>query len=246
VWAKLLPRADEEECSSGTGQGRVLAESGRRPCREAAREEGITDKPGCRSLRPGAILDSVEVAGVVIGSLALVLGLFSSAYAAFQVHDFIRFRKPVFTVHEAELPVKHGATWHSVGPGGFVLAVRGAANAVTVTKWEIILFRRGGPAGGLGEDRVTNIPPRVWTRITSPSIHVVVQSVPPPTFLDVEIYLTNPRNLYIVPIRLKLSEDGSKYYYHDLGYMHRLHRTMWRHQGRLRRFMRAVSRGRVG
>jgi len=188
----------------------------------------------------------MEVAGVVIGSIALTLALFSSAYAAFQLQHVIHFRKPVFTVEEVELPVKERAGYtFFVGPGHFVVNVRGATHLVTLTKQMIHFFRGGRPRGGFGTEMTMSIPPLVWTRVAVPfQIGMGMEELPPS--LDVEIYLSNPRDLYVVPIQVELSQDSSKYVYHDWGYTRLIHRMVWRHHGRLRRFLRTVSRGRLG
>ena len=73
----------------------------------------------------------MEIAGIVIGSIALFLSLFSSAYAALQVRRSIRFGRLVFHVEEAELAageeVHFKKNFKSFGPGHFVLNVRGGS-----------------------------------------------------------------------------------------------------------------------
>lgn len=186
----------------------------------------------------------MELAGVIIGSIVVLVTV---ATGGPRLYHFIRFRKPVFTVHEIQLPVEEKAGQNFVLGGDFVLNVRGAAQPVTLTKWQVMLFRGPGRSGGgLESQGAINIPPFVWTRIRVPSIGMGLGEAPPP-HVEAEIYLSNPRDLYIVPITLELSEDGSKYNYRDWGYAFRhLRQTVWRHPGRLRRFLRAVSRGRVG
>jgi len=190
----------------------------------------------------------VDVANLVIGLIALVLSLFSSAYVAVQLQRFVRFRKVAFHIEDFDLPVKEDSGFKSLGLGEIPVNVRGASEAVTLTFQEMIVYTEGRSGGGPGNLCAIHIAPFEWQRIQvrfAGRIGLPQNDIP--RILDVDLNLSNPDDVYVVPLRLKLSPDGSKYTYINWGHTRRyLYRTMWRHNTRLRRLIRALSRGRPG
>ena len=126
----------------------------------------------------------------------------------------------------------------------------GAADPVTLTERHIFTMPGGSrTGGGWGTKETITIAPFEWTRIvlTFPGPWAAPLEQLPPN-LDAEISLSNPRDSYVVQVGLELKPDGSKYEYRaDWGYSPPLGRGgIWRPRGRVRRFLRAVSRGRLG
>ena len=176
----------------------------------------------------------MDVAGVILGSLALILTLLSATVAGFQLRHHVRFRRPVFAVRQAELEAKMKREFAIVGPGSIVLNIRGAAHPVTINKWEAVLFDGDRPRGGFSTEmaRPITLEPEVWTLVPIRFEVGMGLNTDPPSSLVVEVYLTNPRDVFIVPVRLKLAKDGSRYYHDDLDqHVDELHRTLWRRRG---------------
>ena len=184
----------------------------------------------------------MDVAGVVIGSMALFLALFSSTVAGFQLQHYVRFRKPVFTVKEAQLPVRIRQSQAFLGPGDIVLNIRGAMHPVTLNKWEMIFFMGRIKIGSGGEVRPTTLEPHVWTLVPIRLDSGIALQDGPRASLQAEIYFTNPRDVFIIPLQLKLVEDGSRYALDDAGeWVRYLYRTIWRRR-RIRRWLKESVR----
>jgi hypothetical protein len=151
--------------------------------------------------------------------IALFLAVPSSAVAAFQVRHYILFRRPVFTVQEAELRVERKAGMTFVGTeGSIVLNARGARYPVTLTRWGCMLYtsgRKGGSGAGLLTEGGFTLQPEVWTRLAVGNVGVGLPGEPPPS-LYAEVYLSNPREVFRVDMKFKLAKDASKYYLDDL------------------------------
>ena len=188
----------------------------------------------------------MDVAGVVIGSIALFLALFSSSVAVFQLQHYVRFRRPVFAVRDARpLPVVvTGGDW-GAGSVKVVVNARGARYPITFTKSEVVLLtsERGHAGVGAGvssEGQGFTLQPEVWTTIELESVGIGAPG-DPPARLRGEIYLSNPRDVFTVPLNFKLAGDGLTYYLDDgnerLKYEWRTH---WRGHRRVKRVMTAL------
>jgi hypothetical protein len=69
----------------------------------------------------------------------------------------------------------------------------------------------------------------------------------PPRSLHGEIYLSNPQDVFTVPLNFKLSDRGSKYYLDDLDETLRYeYRTHWRGHGRVKRVISALRSALTG
>jgi hypothetical protein len=157
---------------------------------------------------------SMDVATTIAAWLALTLGIPTATVAAFQVQHHIRFRRPVFTIKEIELPVKRKAGITFAGPGNIVLNARGARYPVTLTWWGCFLFTSGskqGTGSGIFTEGKITLEPEVWTEL--PSLPFGGGSIPDdlPSILYGEVDLSNPRDMFIVPIELKLTGGGARY-----------------------------------
>jgi hypothetical protein len=191
----------------------------------------------------------VEIAAVV-KPIAVVLSILSSAYGLLRLVHWIRFRKPLFHVEEGELPVKEHSGLPLVGPGHFVLNARGASRPTTLTEQQVFFSTEATQMGGQGVQKVVDIPPYKWGRITVPvelAFGIAPAEMPPeemPVSLRADIVLSNPRDAYVIPVRLTLKKDRSMYvYYADWPWIERHYRhTQQGVRARLRQFARIVSR----
>lgn len=169
---------------------------------------------------------------------------------AFQLQRSVRFRKPAFHVGYFDLPVKEESGFKFLGLGEIPLDARGASEAVTLTFQEMIVYPEGRSVGGggMGNEYAIRIAPFEWQRIQLRFVGGIgLPQNDIPQTLDVDLNLSNPSDVYVVPLRLKLTRDGSRYTYMNSGHMRRyLYRTTWRHNTRLRRLVRTLSRGRFG
>ena len=156
----------------------------------------------------------MDILTTVAAWLALALAVPSAAVAALQVQHYIRFRRPVFTVQEAELPLQrtsYGLTM--VGPGKIALNARGARYPVTLTRCGCMLYtsgRMGGSGGAWFAQDLVTLQPEVWTGLPVEHFGIGIPGELP-SHLYGEVYLLNPRDTFVVPLKLKLSGGGSKY-----------------------------------
>lgn len=171
---------------------------------------------------------------------------YSSVVAAFQLQHYIRYRNPVFAVRKAELPVETKAGHWLTGPLKVLLNARGARYPVTLTKREAILFmkeeaeRVGGGMSSEGPGATITLEPEVWMHLVIESVGVGGEGDPPP-LLRGEIYLSNPRDVFTVPLNFRLSDDGSDYYLDNLDEsLSYEYRTHWRGHRRVKRVVSAL------
>jgi hypothetical protein len=84
-----------------------------------------------------------------------------------------------------------------------------------------------------------DIEPYVWRWLELPGLAGI--ALPPekelPDVFRWEIYLSNPRDIFIVPLPLTLADDRSQYHYQDLTTWKFHKRTVWR-----RRMPKSLSR----
>jgi hypothetical protein len=156
----------------------------------------------------------MDIATTIAAWLALALGIPSAAVAALQVQHYIRFRQPVFTIKELELPVVRKAGVTFAGPGKIVLNARGARYPVTLTRWGCFLFNTGskqGTGGGIFTEGLITLDPEVWTEL--PSLPFGGIGIPGdlPPILYGHVELSNPREMFLVPVKLKLTGKGARY-----------------------------------
>jgi len=79
--------------------------------------------------------------------------------------------------------------------------------------------------------------PEVWTTLELESVGIGAQGHPPPVLCG-EIYLSNPRDVFTVPLNFKLAGDGSTYYLDDVNESLKYEwRTHWRGHRRVKRVM---------
>ncbi len=188
----------------------------------------------------------MEIAGIIIIVIPSVAGLLTILWLTPRLIHSIRFRRPKFVVEKAEVSLEQKEGVAIAGPGRFLLHIRGAAHPVRLTERELMVRQAPRVKVTSGTETVIDIPASVWTRRTLVfEACAVLEQTPLPTRLDAEIYLSHPDDAYVVPIRLRLSEDGSRYEYWDKGAWRRhLDRTVLRHYTLLRRLIRAATRGR--
>ena len=170
---------------------------------------------------------SLDISTAIAAWIALVLSLVATTASGFQLQHFIRFRRPKFTVRRAEFDVKWNGGIPFIGPGVVEIFARGARHPVTITKHQFQVLRGAGRAsGGTAEEgpRVTQTldserhTPMVVRVDSGMSIETQMGSDETlPETLDCEVYLSNPEDVYIVPVPLSLAGDSSKYIDSDLG-----------------------------
>ncbi len=169
----------------------------------------------------------MDVPTAVAAWIALVLSLVATAASGFQLQHFIRFRRPKFTVRRAEIDVKWNGGIPLIGPGVVEIFARGARHPITITKHQFQVLRGlGRVSGGVAEEgpRVTQTldPERHTSMVVRIDSGMSVETQMGsdetlPETLDCEVYLSNPEDVYIVPLTLSLAGDSSKYIDSDLG-----------------------------
>jgi hypothetical protein len=176
----------------------------------------------------------MDIATTVAAWIALALAVPSAAAAAFQAQHYVRFRRPIFTVQEAELPIQptsHGL-FTLVGPGRIALNARGARYPVTLTNCGCTFWasglREGNGVGWFTEARLT-LEPEKWTQFSVEHTGFGFPGGLWPSLYG-EVYLSNPRDTFIVPLKLQLAGGGSKYSLDEFGGEHWrfVDRTFWR------------------
>jgi hypothetical protein len=184
--------------------------------------------------------------GTVIALIALILASFSSAVSAFQLQRHIRFRKPIFVVESASLSVHRGEEMAMVTLRELRVNARGARQPITLNNMQVMFIKeqgrdRSGTGGGVNAVSVT-IEPEVWTYLPLGELigtGIGVQDALPHSFL-LELYLSNPRDIFIVPMQFKLSQDAMGYNLDDMSVWHYMNATVWRERSGIRRTVRAV------
>ena len=88
----------------------------------------------------------MEVAGIIIGSISLLLSL---SLGTIEIQRRVRYRKPQFRVESAEIPVdKEMGTgdkrYVSLGQGQLILNVRGSRDTIMFGHYESMFFRPDG------------------------------------------------------------------------------------------------------
>lgn len=154
----------------------------------------------------------MDVAGVVIGSLALLLSVLASALAGVQVKREFDFRKPLFKVTAAELEGRLNAGAALVGPGKIQFRVRGANSAITLTSWQLGFNSTKNVFQGTPEQPFSvNLPIRAWTsfslRLDSPLTASVGTDRLPAT-VDLVAPFTTPDTVYRTTMRLHVTNDS--------------------------------------
>jgi hypothetical protein len=182
---------------------------------------------------------------MVVAWIALGFGVFGTVVSAWNLTDRWRFRRPLFDVLEADFPVmRHAASQTAFIKSGMVkLQVRGARRPVTITQWQVMMYMRDDnrTGAGTGQPEVNfTIPPFVWTPMELPQLAgmgLPPGTDPPPTF-KWEIFLSNPRDVFIVDLNVTLTADESRYYFANWGRKLQK-RTIWRRRmpKRLRRIL---------
>lgn len=161
----------------------------------------------------------------MVAWIALALGTFASIVSASQLVRLIRFRKPIFEVDRAKFKTETRGGMLFFGPGTVELEIRGGLHPVTITKWEMT-----SPQGGVGMSSLTlYIQPEVWSRVVLPfEVGLGVPSGNLPERIRFELFLSNPRDLFIVPFELQLV--GEAYQLDDrAATLRHIRRTTWRH-----------------
>lgn len=213
----------------------------------------------------------MDVAGVILGSLSLLLGLVLSAY---QLQRFFRFRRPLFKVEEVELPAREQQAgkkaYTFVGPGKVVINARGANRPISIKESQVIFL--GGaekkPLGGYGSSGITankagatgilslpflvDLPTETWHRfhIDLGQVGIQKEHLGPESTLELELHLRSPEEPFVVPVKLRATQKGDSYFLDDMEEESRWHsRTMFRNRsgivhGISRRLRRALSAAR--
>lgn len=201
----------------------------------------------------------MDVAGVIIGSVALLLSLFGAAVSAVQLTHYIRFRKPRLRAEYAKLPVKKGASGSTIGPGKVVINARGGARPMAITTRQIHFFLPSGqPLGGYGSGSIrttarstlgmaplpslVELPPEEWLRLEVDIDPFSLKQLP--ERLDMAVYLaTAESRLPPLLVPFVLSKDDTKYQFDNLDELRRNSDWTWDHPGRATRDrLRRLSR----
>lgn len=157
----------------------------------------------------------MDVAGVVIGSIALLLSLFGSAYAGVQLTRAFRFRQPKVFVEEGELPARHEEGCTIIGPGSIDVSIRGASRSMTLSGYDIIFpqSERGAvssPKKGLNIQIAT----RSYHKLTFQIDTYVISTAgePPQEYAAYLVLRTPDETLPPTTIALYRADDATRYY----------------------------------
>ena len=183
----------------------------------------------------------MDVAGVVIGSIALFLSIFASSVAVYQLQRLWRFRRPVIQIESAEFGIRNqedGAkTYIFLTSGNMILNIRGASRPLPIASYMVRCLTRVRKATsvgfGAGSDigRVSpaagdisevpylaEIPPGSWKRFNlqvpmgAPLAEFAEgEDVKPPEFVNLELLFESPEELF-APIPFTLRQSGPEMY----------------------------------
>lgn len=183
--------------------------------------------------------------GTIAAIVVAVGGLIAIILGAIQLKHYLDFRRPLVHPKDVDLPVSRKAGHALIGPGALLLNLRGARNPVTITKWEYMFFKPEGGGGGQGSEGPSfTLEPQVWRQFAIPIEGGLGLKGDPPASLYVEVYLSNPRDVFTGRMKLKLTDDCSKYYLDNLdefiGHIYRTHWRKYRRRWFFRRLMGAM------
>ncbi len=193
----------------------------------------------------------MDVAGVIVGSIALLLALLSLAVPGYQLQRYFRFRKPLFKIEKAWLEVSRLPPPNErevfVGPGKIVLNARGATRPIFLREYEVFSFRpdgeRGRVGGGSGQALRVELPPEQWTRL---ELDLIVgfglgELDEIPRKREVEVYLKSPEEPFRVLVPLELTRRKNQYVLDDYKELRRnALRTYSRNESRVLRWIRRL------
>lgn len=152
--------------------------------------------------------------------IPIAIGLPAAILAIILLQRYMRFRRPIYSVREAELQVERLTVgtekFVTVGPGSFVVDVQGASRPVSFTDRGFILFHRGVRRAGV-QIPVSNpilVQAETMTTLTLPVPSGLGVDAEPPTFIDAAVSLANPHDTPLtIRARLRLNDEGDKYLY---------------------------------
>lgn len=194
----------------------------------------------------------MDIAGVIIGSIALLLSLFASVVPGVRLVRYFRFRKPVFKIRDAQLDVRRvppESEGHVLaGPGHIVLDVRGASQPMLLREYEVFAFQRleGESPGGVGltgPEINVQLPPEKWVtvRLEVELGYIVGKHDDIPRTFELEAYIKSPEEVFVVTVPLFLTQGKDKYLLDKHNEWRRFARkTYWRNRNGLIHRLRSV------
>lgn len=186
----------------------------------------------------------MALAGVIIGSVAIVLSVFAAGVALFQLQRLWRFRRPVFVIESADFEInrseRDGKKLIGLDPGRVVFNARGASRPFPLVALRIKYPHVGNPrvAGGFGSGSppgyphpsgqylvelpyIGKLPAESWSRfqllaVTDAAIAFgsLDEDVQPPESINLDLYFESPEEEF-PSIPLALCRSGTENYVLD-------------------------------
>ena len=160
----------------------------------------------------------MDVAGVVIGSIALLLSLFGVAAAGFQVQRYYRFRRPQFKPVDASFEANvRDSSRVTIGPGKVTFLVRGASRPILLTQYEIYSSQPDPNSGRFGvsstEELNVELMPEGYRKLNFEAIlgYPVVGQTTPPRKFTFEVFIKSPEEVFVVSVPLMLTQGADRY-----------------------------------